>query len=98
MAQGDISCLPVFWGLFLLWGFASLPASNAVSRDFERQADLYGLNASQAPLGLAEFMIHDADTVRLRPTALEYTLLHSHPSAAERVMTAMQWRAASRQP
>jgi STE24 endopeptidase len=91
----DIASLPVFWGLFLMWGFASLPASNAISRDCEHQADLYGLNASQAPHGLAEFMIHDADTVRLRPTAIEYALFYTHPSAAERVATAMRWRAES---
>ncbi len=94
---GDIASLPIFWGLFLLWGFVSLPASNAVSRSFEHQADLYGLNASQAPLGLAEFMIHDADTVRLRPTVLEHALFYTHPSDAERVATAMQWRAARAQ-
>ena len=91
----DIASLPVLWGLFLLWGFASLPVSNAISRNFEHQADLYGLNASRAPLGLAEFMIHDADTVRLRPTAVEYALFYTHPSDAERVETAMQWRAAN---
>jgi len=91
---GDIGGLPVFWGLYLLWGFASLPMSNAISRHYEHQADLYALNASQAPHGLAEFMIHDADVVRLRPTAIEYALFYSHPSDAERVATAMQWRAA----
>ena len=69
--------------------------SQAISRNFEHQADLYGLNASRAPLDLAEFMIHDADTVRLRPTAIEYALFYTHPSDAERVETAMQWRAAS---
>ena len=53
-----------------------MPVSNAISRNQEHQADLYGLNASQAPLGLAEFMIHDADTVRLRPTAVEYALFY----------------------
>jgi STE24 endopeptidase len=60
---------------------------------YERQADLYGLNASQAPHGMAEFMIHDADTARLAPTLLEYALFYDHPSDAERVMTAMRWRA-----
>jgi STE24 endopeptidase len=92
---GDIASLPVLWGFFLLWGFASLPASNAISRNYEHQADLYGLNASQAPHGLAEFMIHDADTVRLQPTAIEYALFYTHPSDAERVATAMQWRTES---
>jgi Zn-dependent protease with chaperone function len=40
-------------------------------------------------------MIHDADTVRLQPAAIEYALLYTHPSDAERVATAMQWRAES---
>ncbi len=92
---GDIASLPVFWGIYLLWGFASLPMTNAISRNYEHQADLYALNASQAPFGLAEFMIHDADVARLRPSSLEYALFYTHPSDAERVETAMQWRAAS---
>jgi STE24 endopeptidase len=92
-SEGDIASLPLFWGLFLVWGFVSAPATNAVSRVYERQADLYGLNASRAPHGMAEFMIHDADTARLAPTLLEYALFYDHPSAAERVMTAMRWRA-----
>jgi Zn-dependent protease with chaperone function len=41
-------------------------------------------------------MIHDADTVRLQPGAIEYALLYTHPGAVERIATAMQWRAASR--
>jgi STE24 endopeptidase len=89
----DIAALPAFWGLLLLWMYASLPLTNAMSRVAEHQADLFALGASQAPHGLAEFMIHDADTTRLRPTALEYALFYTHPSAAERVETAMRWRA-----
>jgi STE24 endopeptidase len=91
---GGIATLPLFWGLFLLWGFLSLPIDNAISRVYERQADLYGLNASRAPHGMAEFMIHDADSTRLDPSPLEYALFFDHPSDAERVLTAMQWRAA----
>jgi len=90
---GDIASLPVFWALFVLWGFAALPLSNAVARAYERQADLFGLNASRAPHGMAEFMIHDADIARLQPTRLEYALFYTHPSDVERVRTAMQWRA-----
>jgi Zn-dependent protease with chaperone function len=33
--------------------------------------------------------------VRLQPTTAEYALFYTHPSDAERVATAMQWRAAS---
>lgn len=92
--MGDIAALPVFWGLYLLWGFLSLPVDNAISRVYEHQADMYGLNASREPYGMAEFMIHDADTSRLSPSAIEYALFYDHPSDAERVMTAMTWRAA----
>ena len=92
--MGDIAALPVFWGLYLLWGFVSLPADNAISRVYEHQADMYGLNASRESHGMAEFMIHDADTSRLSPSTVEYVLFYDHPSDAERVMTAMKWRAA----
>jgi len=91
--MSDIAGLPVFWSMFLAWGYLSLPLSNAISRVCEHQADLFSLNAAQEPHGLAEFMIHDADTQRLRPTRLEYALFFTHPSDAERVEAAMQWRA-----
>jgi STE24 endopeptidase len=91
---GDIGALPIFWGLFLLWGFLSLPLDNAISRVYEHQADMFGLNASREPHGMAEFMIHDADASRLSPSIVEYALFYSHPSDVERVRTAMEWRAA----
>ena len=91
---GDIAGLPVFWGAFLLWGGVSLPLTNAISRFFEHQADLYSLELAHEPHGLAEFMIHASDNARLKPTALEYALFYTHPSDADRIQTAMEWRAA----
>jgi STE24 endopeptidase len=84
----------VFWLLFLIGGFATTPLANAYSRWQETQADLYGLNASQSPHGMAEFMIHDADTARLSPTPLDVFLFYTHPSRKSRIETAMRWRAA----
>jgi STE24 endopeptidase len=91
---GDIGGLPAFWGAFLLWGFVALPLSNAISRAVEHRADLFSLELAREPNGLAEFMIHDADEARLEPGPLEYSLFYTHPSDAERVRTAMDWRAA----
>jgi STE24 endopeptidase len=91
---GDIAGLPLFWCAFLLWGFVSLPMTNAISRVYEHQADLYSLQVAREPHGLAEFMIHSSDDVRLKPTALEYALFYTHPTDSERVQTAMEWRAA----
>ena len=90
---GDIAALPAFWFLFLLWGYVTLPLTNAISRTHETEADLFGLNASQAPNGLAEFMIHDADTGTVDPSPLERALFFTHPGDRSRIETAMRWRA-----
>ena len=92
--MSQTASIAVFWLLFTVWTFVSNPLNNAYTRWQESQADLYGLNASQAPHGMAEFMIHDADTARLEPTALDILLFYDHPSDKSRVETAMRWRAA----
>ena len=96
--DGDPAALPVFWGLFLLWGFMSLPVVNAISRIHEAQADRFGLEASGEPFGLAEFMIRDADAVNVDPSALGIWLLYDHPDVRDRVLAAMRWRAAHHEP
>ena len=90
---GDIGALPVFWGLLLLWGFISLPLNNSISREQEAEADIFGINASQQPFGLAEFMIRDADAGQLDPSPIEEWLFYNHPSARNRIFAAMRWRA-----
>ncbi len=90
---GDTGAMPVFWGLLLLWGFISLPLNNGISREQEAEADIFGLNASQQPMGLAEFMIRDADAGQLDPSPVEEWLFYSHPSARNRIFAAMRWRA-----
>ena len=78
--MSQTASIAVFWLLFMVWMFVSNPIINAYTRWQESQADLYGLNASQAPHGMAEFIIHDADTARLEPTALDILLFYDHPS------------------
>jgi STE24 endopeptidase len=90
----DTAAIPLLWFLYTLFGILSLPVTNAISRAQETQADLYGLNASDEPHGMAEFSIHDADTARLNPTTLDVALFYTHPSDRDRVEMAMQWRAA----
>lgn len=90
---GDVAVLPLLWMLFSLWGYVSLPIDNSISREQEAEADLFGLNASRAPLALAEFMLRDADAHPLEPSAFVEWALRSHPSGAHRIATAMRWRA-----
>jgi STE24 endopeptidase len=89
----DVAAIPVFWGAFLAAGVVTLPLENGIHRAFEREADLYGLNASGEPHGLAEFMVQVSDAVKFEPSALEETLFHGHPAPASRVRAAMRWRA-----
>lgn len=93
VSLGDVGALPVLWGLVLLWGIVSMPVTNGIAREQESEADLFGINASQEPLGLAEFMIRDADAARLDPPAVQEWLFYDHPSARNRILAAMRWRA-----
>jgi STE24 endopeptidase len=89
----DNGAFPVVWGLLTFWGFLALPVSNSITRQQEAEADMFGINASQQPLGLAEFMIRDADARQLDPSPVVETWFFNHPSARDRIFAAMRWRA-----
>jgi STE24 endopeptidase len=90
---GDVGALPIFWGLFLLWGYLTLPVTNGLSRRVEREADLFALNAAREPLAWAEFAIGNAEVQQLDPSSLVAWIYDDHPSAQQRILTAMRWRA-----
>jgi STE24 endopeptidase len=94
----DNGALPIFWGLLMLWGFLALPLSNSIVRQQEAEADAFGINASREPLGLAEFMIRDADARQLDPSPLVESVFYNHPSARNRIFNAMRWRAENMMP
>lgn len=85
--------IAVFWLLFTAWGFVSDPLTNAYARVQEAHADAFSLNLAHEPIGLADFMIQNADIGPLQPTLTDLMLFYDHPSDAMRVRTAMQWRA-----
>lgn len=91
--MSSVAAVVVLWLMFSAWGFFAEPLNNLYTRIQETQADDYALALSQAPEGLAEFMIHDADIARLQPTEMDVLLFYDHPGSAERVKHAMQWRA-----
>ncbi len=87
------STLTLLFTLVSLWGILMLPLNNAFSRRIEAAADIYGLNASREPFGLAEFMLRDADAGQVDPSSFTEWLFYSHPSARHRILMAMRWRA-----
>ena len=94
----DTGAFPVFWGLLRSWGFLALPVSNSIARHQEAEADMFGINASQQPLGLAEFMIRDAEARQLDSSPVVETWFFNHPSARNRIFAAMRWRAGHLKP
>lgn len=90
---GDPAMIPLLWFLVALWGFVAMPVNNSIVRTHEAEADLYGLNASQQPIGLADFLLRDADAHPLSPGRFVEWALYTHPAPASRIATAMRWRA-----
>ena len=51
------------------------------------------IHAARQPLGLADFMLRDADAANLDPSPLGERLFYDYPSARSRIETVMRWRA-----
>jgi STE24 endopeptidase len=91
---GGPAAIVVFWYLFLLWwSILSVPINNAISRPLEAQADLYGLNASQQAMAAASLDMRTSDAFDPDPSTVTEWLLYDHPTARNRVLAAMRWRA-----
>jgi Zn-dependent protease with chaperone function len=88
----DPAIVVVFWLCFSVWGYLALPINNSISREMEHEADMYGLNASRQPFGLADFMLRDADAYQVNPPRWMEAVFYNHPSARNRIYTAMVWR------
>lgn len=89
----DIGAFPVIWLLFVVFGYLSTPANIWFWRMQEAEADLYGLNASQQPLGLPEFLLQIADANPSDPSPILIAMFYNHPTPKNRIDTAMRWRA-----
>jgi STE24 endopeptidase len=88
----DVAGLPALASLLVLFFVLVLPASNAISRTAEQQADLYGLNAVRKPDAFATALLKQAPATKLDPGEIEEALFFDHPSARSRIETAMRWK------
>jgi STE24 endopeptidase len=95
-AREDISDptgLPVVLFLVSLIGMLAQPASNAVSRMNETEADHYSYKMVNLPDGMASALVKTAVNRNPRPGTLEEWLFYTHPSVERRVRAAMAWKA-----
>src|SRR5467141_956824 len=90
---GDTAVLPLVFLLGSLSAFVCTPFFNTHIRTNEHEADMYGLNASRQPDGLAQAAIHLGEYRKMSPSPVEEWIFFDHPSGRNRIHAAMRWKA-----
>jgi len=89
----DLAALPLFVALFSAYLFVMTPIFNTLTRTNEIEADIFGLNASRQPDGMAEVALQLGEYRKLHPTPFEEFCFFDHPSGYNRILMAMRWKA-----
>jgi STE24 endopeptidase len=89
----DPAILPLVVLLGSIYFFVLTPINNTQTRTEEREADMYGLNASRQPDGFAQAAIHLGEYRKMKPGAVEEWIFFDHPSGYNRIYAAMRWKA-----
>ncbi len=89
----DIAGLPVIILAFLLLGVFSMPITNALSRHFEIEADIFELKlVSQPQATISTFeKLAEQNLADPSPPAIIEFLLYSHPSPRKRIILATKY-------
>jgi STE24 endopeptidase len=92
-SAADVAGLPLLVLLISTYFFLITPIFNSFIRSQEAEADIFGLNASQQPDGMAQAALHLGEYRKLDPTPLEEFVFFDHPSGKNRILMAMKWKA-----
>lgn len=90
---GDPAVLPLVMLLAGALFFVLTPVMNTQTRAQEKEADMFGLNASRQPDGFAQAAIHLGEYRKMHPRKLEEFIFFDHPSGYNRIHAAMVWKA-----
>jgi len=88
----DPAILPLVMLLAGILFFVLTPIMNTQVRTQEKEADMFGLNASRQPDGFAQAAIHLSEYRKMRPGKLEEWIFYDHPSGYNRIHSAMVWK------
>ena len=90
---GDLAALPLFVAVFSVYFFVMTPVFNTAVRSDEAEADVFGINASRQPDGMAEVALQLGEYRKLHPGPIEEFVFFDHPSGYNRILMAMKWKA-----
>ena len=88
----DPAVIPLAMLLVGILFFVLTPVLNTQTRMQEKEADMFGLNASRQPDGFAQAAIHLGEYRKMRPGKLEEWIFFDHPSGYNRIHSAMVWK------
>ena len=88
----DPAGLPLLLGLFTILMFLIHPLTNSIIRMQEAEADLFGVNASREPDGMADAFLLLTEYRKPEPGGLEEMIFFDHPSARTRIHMMMTWK------
>jgi STE24 endopeptidase len=88
----DPAVVPLVTLLVSILFFVLTPINNTFTRVQEKEADMFGLNASRQPDGFAQAAIHLGEYRKMRPSPVEECIFFDHPSGYNRIHSAMVWK------
>ena len=88
----DLAALPLLLAVFSVFFFVLTPVVNTVIRTDEAEADIFGLNTSRQPDGMAEAALQLGEYRKLHPGPVEEFVFFDHPSGYHRILMAMRWK------
>ncbi len=88
----DPALLPGVVMIVTVLGLLLTPVTNTMTRTQEREADLFGLNASRQPDGSAQVDLKLGQYRKLDPGPVEEFIFYDHPSGHTRIKDAMDWK------
>jgi STE24 endopeptidase len=85
--------LPLVSAIFGSFLYLMTPVLNTVVRTSEAEADVFGINASQQPDGMAEAHLKLTEYRKANPGPIEEFFFYDHPAPRRRILMAMRWKA-----
>lgn len=88
----DPAVTPLLALMAAVAGLGLTPIENSIGRTEEVEADVFGLNAAREPDGFAKVAMRLSEYRKIEPGKFEEFFFFDHPSGANRVRMAMQWK------